>query len=194
MGVPSDDLFKRYLEVGASILEMSRERAESFVRDLVASGEAARHDPSSAGGDGPGPSAGMGGEAADQADVSAAVKAEVRRQIDALGLATGQELAAVEARLSALEARVGDIRPPGPTRKRASAAQPKARSAAQPAAQPKARSAAQPKARPRRAPAPAPPASSPGSEAGISRSGAVAKPKARARPVPPAGAARDPKG
>ena len=38
----SDDLFKRYLEIGASILGMSRERAESIVRDLVASGEVAK--------------------------------------------------------------------------------------------------------------------------------------------------------
>ncbi|MDQ3898812.1 MAG: hypothetical protein M3326_16490, partial [Actinomycetota bacterium] len=88
-----DELFKRYLEIGASMLGMSRERAESIVRDLVASGEVARS---------------QAGKAADwlvergrsgTEELREMVRKEIRQQIAALGLATRDDLARLEAQL-----------------------------------------------------------------------------------------------
>lgn len=93
-----DELFKRYLEIGASVLGMSRERAESIVRDLVASGEVAK------------------GQAAKVADwlvdrgrsgseeVAELVRREIRQQVTALGLATKDDVAELRAQIEALGA------------------------------------------------------------------------------------------
>lgn len=89
-----DDLFKRYLEIGASVLGMSRERAESIVKDLVASGEVAR---------------GQATKAADwlvergragTEELAELVRREVRQQVAALGLATKEDVARLEAQLA----------------------------------------------------------------------------------------------
>ena len=91
--MPGDDLFKRYLEIGASALGMSRERAESIVRDLVASGEVAKSQAT---------------KAADwlvergrtgTEELAEMVRREIRQQIAALGLVTKDDLARVEARI-----------------------------------------------------------------------------------------------
>ena len=91
-----DDLFKRYLEIGASVLGMSRERAESIVRDLVASGEVAR---------------GQATKAADwlvergrtgSEEIADLIRREIRDQIAALGLATKDDVARVEAQIDEL--------------------------------------------------------------------------------------------
>src|SRR5438046_2460947 len=91
--MPGDDLFKRYLEIGASVLGMSRERAESIVRDLVASGEVAK---------------GQATKAADwlvergrsgTEELAELVRREIRQQVTALGLATKDDIARLEARL-----------------------------------------------------------------------------------------------
>lgn len=93
--MPGDDLFKRYLEIGASVLGMSRERAETIVKDLVASGEVAR---------------GQASKAADwlvergragTEELAELVRREVRQQVASLGLATKEDLEALEARLAA---------------------------------------------------------------------------------------------
>lgn len=94
-----DDLFKRYLEIGASVLGMSRERAESIVRDLVASGEVAK---------------GQATKAADwlvergrtgSEEIAELVRREIRQQIAALGVATRDDIAR-------LEAQIDELRPP----------------------------------------------------------------------------------
>ena len=91
-----DDLFKRYLEIGASVLGMTRERAESIVRDLVASGEVAK---------------GQATKAADwlvergrtgSEEIAELVRREIRQQIAALGLATRDDIARLEAQIEAL--------------------------------------------------------------------------------------------
>jgi len=98
--MPGDDLFKRYLEVGASVLGMTRERAESIVKDLVASGEVAK---------------GQATKAADwlvergrtgTEELSELVRREIRQQVTALGLATKDDLVGVEARM---EARIDEL-------------------------------------------------------------------------------------
>jgi polyhydroxyalkanoate synthesis regulator phasin len=96
-----DDLFKRYLEIGASVLGMSRERAERIVADLVASGEVAR---------------GQAAKAADwlvergrtgSEEFTELVRREIRQQIAALGLATRDDVAR-------LEAQIAELRTPAP--------------------------------------------------------------------------------
>ena len=91
-----DDLFKRYLEIGASVLGMSRERAESIVRDLVASGEVAK---------------GQATKAADwlvergktgSEEISELIRREIRQQIAGLGLATKDDVARLEAQIEEL--------------------------------------------------------------------------------------------
>src|SRR5687768_199342 len=94
--MPGDDLFKRYLEIGASVLGMSRERAESIVRDLVASGEVAK---------------GQATKAADwlvergrtgSEEIAELVRREIRQQIAALGLATKDDIARLQAEIDGL--------------------------------------------------------------------------------------------
>jgi polyhydroxyalkanoate synthesis regulator phasin len=93
-----DDLFKRYLEIGASVLGMTRERAESIVRDLVASGEVAK---------------GQATKAADwlvergrtgSEEMAEMVRREIRQQVAALGLATKDDVARLDAEIAELRA------------------------------------------------------------------------------------------
>ena len=93
-----DELFKRYLEIGQSVLGMTRERAESIVRDLVASGEVAK---------------GQATKAADwlvergragTEELAEIVRREIREQVTALGLATKEDMARLEAEIAELRA------------------------------------------------------------------------------------------
>ena len=108
----ADELFKRYLEVGASVLGMSRDRAEGIVRDLVASGEVAK---------------GQATKAADWLvergrvatdELVEIVRREVRQQVAAMGLATKDDIARLEDQLR--EVTQGAPAPP-PSRSRARA-------------------------------------------------------------------------
>jgi polyhydroxyalkanoate synthesis regulator phasin len=104
--MPGDELFKRYLEIGASVLGMSRERAESIVRDLVASGEVAK---------------GQATKAADwlvergragTEELAEMVRREIRQQIVALGLVTKDDLARVESRIDEVRASAANAATP----------------------------------------------------------------------------------
>ena len=116
-----DDLFKRYLEIGASVLGMTRERAESIVRDLVASGEVAK---------------GQATKAADwlvergrtgSEEIAELVRREIRQQIAALGVATRDDIAR-------LEAQIAELRTPPPPAEPAPAPKSRTRAAKAPAA------------------------------------------------------------
>ena len=111
-----DDLFKRYLEIGASVLGMSRERAESIVRDLVASGEVAK---------------GQATKAADwlvergrtgSEEIADLIRREIRDQIAALGLATKDDVARLEAQIEELRTPAPPAAPPPKPRARATKA------------------------------------------------------------------------
>ncbi|HVL07416.1 MAG TPA: hypothetical protein VM388_15620 [Acidimicrobiales bacterium] len=93
----SDDLFKRYLEIGASMLGMSRERAESIVRDLVASGEVAKSQATKAA-DWLVERGRTGSE-----EIAELIRGEIRQQIAALGLATKDDLARLQAQVEQLQ-------------------------------------------------------------------------------------------
>ena len=190
----ADELFKRYLEIGASVLGMTRERAESIVRDLVASGEVAK---------------GQASRAADwlvergragTEELAELVRREIREQVGALGLATRDDLGRLEAQLDELRAAT------------ANAATPTASAAASPRAEPAGtrpakgagagKKAAGTKAagtKPAGTKAAGTTAAGTTKSAGISRSGSVRKrPGASSSSgpdaAPPAGGAADPKG
>ena len=93
-----DDLFKRYLEIGASVLGMSRERAESIVRDLVASGEVAKSQATKA------VDWLVERGRAGTEELAEMVRREIRDQIAAMGLATKDDVARLEAQLEELRA------------------------------------------------------------------------------------------
>jgi polyhydroxyalkanoate synthesis regulator phasin len=108
-----DDLFKRYLEIGASVLGMSRERAESIVRDLVASGEVAK---------------GQATKAADwlvergrtgSDEIAELVRREIRQQVAALGVATKDDVARLEAQIGELRTTPPPAKAPPKPRARA---------------------------------------------------------------------------
>lgn len=165
-----DELFKRYLEIGASVLGMTRERAESIVRDLVASGEVAK---------------GQANKATDWLvergragtdELVEIVRREIRQQVTALGLATRDDVAR-------LEAQVDELRAAATAASAATAAAPAA-AAATPTKPPKAAAASK-------------------KSAGISRSGSVRKSTGAAGAAtgssepgaaPPPGGADSPKG
>lgn len=117
--MPGDDLFKRYLEIGASVLGMSRERAERIVADLVASGEVAK---------------GQATKAADwlvergrtgSEEMAELIRREIRSQIAALGVATKDDI-------TRLEAQIEELRTPAPPT--VAARKPRTRAAKAPAA------------------------------------------------------------
>ncbi len=96
--MPGDELFKRYLEIGASVVGMTRERAESIVKDLVASGEVAKSQAT---------------KAADwlvergragTEELAEIVRREIREQVTALGLATKDDVARLEAEIAEVRA------------------------------------------------------------------------------------------
>ena len=163
-----DELFKRYLEIGASVLGMSRERAESIVRDLVASGEVAK---------------GQATKAADwlvergragTEELAEMVRREIRQQIAALGLVTRDDLARLEARIEEVRASAANAATPTA----AAAATPsvaKATQATKPAKATKATKAARPAK-----------AAGETKSAGISRSGSVRKRPGASSPDGPA--------
>jgi polyhydroxyalkanoate synthesis regulator phasin len=96
--MPGDDLFTRYLEIGASILGMTRERAEAIVRDLVASGEMAKSQATRAA-----DRLVDRGKTASE-ELSELVRREIRQQVSALGLATKADVARLEAQIEELRA------------------------------------------------------------------------------------------
>jgi polyhydroxyalkanoate synthesis regulator phasin len=108
-----DYLFTRYLEIGASVLGMTRERAEAIVRDLVASGEVAKSQATKAA-DWLVERGKTGSE-----ELAELVRREIRQQISALGLATKADVARLEAQIEELKA----AKAPAP---RARATKPKA--------------------------------------------------------------------
>jgi polyhydroxyalkanoate synthesis regulator phasin len=151
-----DDLFRRSFEAGTAFLDMSRERAEALVKDLVKAGEVQK---------------GKAQKAIDELlersrkggeELRQLIRREISDQIGALGLATRDDINRLEARLAEM-APPADAGPP-PTDKPAKAApvkragpRPTPATPATPAAPPK-RAAAKKTASPRKKAAPPAPA------------------------------------
>jgi len=98
--MPAEDFFKRYVEAGASLLGMSRERAEGIVGDFVASGEVAKEQANKAA-DWLVERGRTGAE-----ELAEVVRRALRQQVSAMGLATQADMARLEARVDAAEAMV----------------------------------------------------------------------------------------
>lgn len=110
-----DDVFKRYLEAGLSFFEMTQQRAEAALKDLAGSGESAKGQAQKA--------VEWVKERSRQGsdELRDLVRAEIRSQVDALGLATKDDVARLEARLAAVEtAGAGAAAATGPAAKQAS--------------------------------------------------------------------------
>src|SRR5436305_11818453 len=93
--MPQNDTLKRYLDAGVAFTQMTRARAESIVKDLVKAGEVQRDQTQ---------------ERVDELversrknteQLLELVRAEVRQQFSAMGLATKDDIARIEARLGA---------------------------------------------------------------------------------------------
>src|SRR5919199_4173331 len=90
-----DDLFRRSFEAGTAFLDMTRERAEALVKDLVKAGEVQK---------------GRAQKAIDEVlersrksaeELRELVRREVAEQVASLGLATKEDIARLEAKVSA---------------------------------------------------------------------------------------------
>jgi polyhydroxyalkanoate synthesis regulator phasin len=196
-----DELFKRYLEMGASVLGMSRERADTIVKDLVASGEVAR---------------GQAAKAAEwlvergragTEELAELVRREVRQQVAALGLATKDDIARLEADLAEARAASGpDAASPAPPAAPVTSPAPPTAAAAGPTARPRpgkaagtSRKAAGAKKAATASPTATDGGAGEGKAAGISRSGSVRRRPSPGGstgpdPAPPAGGAVPPEG
>lgn len=102
------DLFKRSLEVGASFLDMSRDRAEALVKEWVEAGDLGK---------------GKAKKAVDEVldrsrrvteELQAIVQREIASQLAHLGVATSDDVARLEAKLDALAAAGAAAPMPGP--------------------------------------------------------------------------------
>lgn len=103
-----DDLFRRSFEAGTAFLDMSRERAEALVKDLVKAGEVQK---------------GKAQKAIDELlersrksgeELRQLIRREISEQIGALGLATRDDISRLEARLVEMAAPAA-ADPPPPT-------------------------------------------------------------------------------
>jgi polyhydroxyalkanoate synthesis regulator phasin len=92
--MPRDDRFKKYQEAGADFLETARARAEEFLRELSKVGESTQKQ-----------GRGALDDLVDESrkgteQVIASIRSEIRSQLSLLGLATKEDLAALERRLA----------------------------------------------------------------------------------------------
>ncbi|MEA2842893.1 MAG: hypothetical protein QOJ69_564, partial [Actinomycetota bacterium] len=135
-----EDVFRRAFEMGSAFFALTQKRAESMLQDLADSGESARDQAQK-----------VVDDAVEKGrqrtvDLVDLVRSEIRAQVAALGLATKDDIARLEAKLDAVApdapaARAAAEGAPGGT----SGSQP---SAAKPAAAAKAKPAAAAKAKP----------------------------------------------
>ena len=149
-----DDLFRRSFEAGTAFLDMTRERAEALVKELVKAGEVRKGKAQKAIDD----VLERSRKSAD--DLRQLIRREIADQVGALGLATKEDIARLEARLESAAAAAVPPPSPAPTKappvKRAGAV--KAAKPAATATTPKAPKAAGKRAAPPPTPPPTPPA------------------------------------
>jgi polyhydroxyalkanoate synthesis regulator phasin len=100
------DLFKRSLEAGTSFIDMTRERAEAVVKDWVEAGDLGK---------------GRAPKAVEQildrsrkvsGELRGLIRREIANQVAALGVATRDDLARLEAKIDAASASQAPATPP----------------------------------------------------------------------------------
>ena len=142
--MPQNELFKRYLEAGMQFSQMTRERAEAIVRDLVKAGEVQAEQTQT-----------MVADVLDRSRRNSErfveqVQAEVRRQLSVAEYVTKDVVARLQAQIDDLRSQLpGQSRP----KAKAKATAKKARKAAKKAAPTKKKSPAKKAATKKKAPA-----------------------------------------
>jgi|SRR2546426_11805869 len=92
----ANEMWKRYLEVGVTFTEMTRKRAEEFVRDLVKAGEVQQERAQKAVDDL------VDRSRRNTEELVALVRQEIKSQVSTLGIATKDDIKRLEARINQL--------------------------------------------------------------------------------------------
>ena len=101
----ANEMWKRYLDVGVTFTEMTRKRAEEFVRDLVKAGEVQQERAQKA-----------VDEMVDRSrrnteELVALVRQEIQSQVSTLGIATKDDIKRLEGRINQLSKAPGTKAP-----------------------------------------------------------------------------------
>ena len=112
----ANEMWKRYLEVGVTFTEMTRKRAEEFVRDLVKAGEVQQERAQKA-----------VDELVDRSrrnteELVTLVRNEIKSQVSTLGIATKDDIRRLEGRIDRLSKAPGKKAAPRKAAARKSAA------------------------------------------------------------------------
>jgi polyhydroxyalkanoate synthesis regulator phasin len=92
----ANEMWKRYLEVGVTFTEMTRKRAEEFVRDLVKAGEVQQERAQKAVDDL------VDRSRRNTEELVALVRQEIKSQVSTLGIATKDDIKRLESRINQL--------------------------------------------------------------------------------------------
>jgi polyhydroxyalkanoate synthesis regulator phasin len=92
----ANEMWKRYLEVGVTFTEMTRKRAEEFVRDLVKAGEVQQERAQKAVDDL------VDRSRRNTEELVALVRQEIKSQVSTLGIATKDDIKRLEGRINQL--------------------------------------------------------------------------------------------
>jgi polyhydroxyalkanoate synthesis regulator phasin len=90
------EMWKRYLDVGVTFTEMTRKRAEEFVRDLVKAGEVQQERAQKAVDDL------VDRSRRNTEELVALVREEIKSQVSTLGIATKDDIKRLEGRINQL--------------------------------------------------------------------------------------------
>ena len=91
----NDNAWKRYLDTGAAFVQLTRDRAESIVKDLVKAGEVRQERASKA------VDELMTRSRKNTEELQKLVRAAVQEQLGSLGLATKADIARLEGKINA---------------------------------------------------------------------------------------------
>jgi polyhydroxyalkanoate synthesis regulator phasin len=91
----NDNAWKRYVDTGAAFVQLTRERAESIVKELVKAGEVQQERTSKV------VEELMARSRKNSEELQKMVRAAVQEQLGALGLATKADIARLEAKINA---------------------------------------------------------------------------------------------
>jgi len=92
----ANEMWKRYLDVGVTFTEMTRKRAEEFVRDLVKAGEVQQERAQKAVDDL------VDRSRRNTEELVALVRNEIKSQVSTLGIATKDDIRRLEGRINQL--------------------------------------------------------------------------------------------
>ena len=92
----ANEMWKRYLEIGVTFTEMTRKRAEEFVRDLVKAGEVQQERAQKAVDDL------VDRSRRNTEELVALVRQEIKSQVSTLGIATKDDIKRLEGRINQL--------------------------------------------------------------------------------------------